>query len=386
MKIDIQDSDALSEITPTALTNFAVELGWSELEPYGDHSTVYAAACLPEIILPRTRELGDYARVVARLIDVFASINNRDTLEVYRNLVTADRDVVRVRVVEGDGSLPLGKGVDLIAGVRSMLIATACSLNNPLAVYRRITKEATDIVNQVRLGQTEQGSYVVVLHTPVVVPRTPTLLKDPKDDFAPPHRRMTRRLTEALTTTREALERGTLVSAGEAMESAIHSGVSANLCESLVALIGAFSSLDIRVTWARTRPERSRREAIRFFEPDVQHLDAASRLFREFEPRPNAHLVGAVIRLHRAESKSDGNITLRAEVEGNPRSVTANLNPLDYNLAIQAHRDKAAVIVTGTLERVGEHWRLLNPLITGTVPPKLNESALQSMLPMTSDE
>ena len=308
MKVDIQDSDALREITPTALTHFAVELGWSELGPYGDHSTVYSAAGLPEIILPRTRELGDYSRVVARLIDVFASIDNRDTLEVYRDLVTADRDVVRVRVTEGDGSLPVARGADLIARARDMLIATACSLNNPQAVYRRVTKEATDLVNQVRLGQTEQGSYVVVLHTPVVVARTPTLLEDPKDGFAPPHRRMTRRLTEALTTTREVLERGHLTSAGEAMESAIRRGVSANLCESLVELIGAFSSLDIRVTWAMTRPERSRGKAIRFFEPDVQHLDAASRLLREFEPQPNAQLVGAVVRLRRAESEPDGNI------------------------------------------------------------------------------
>ena len=386
MRVDIQHSDALNEITPTALTHFAVELGWSELEPYGDHSTVYFAAGRPEIILPRTRELGDYARVVARLVDVFASISDRDTLEVYRDLVTTDRDVVRVRVAEGDDSLPVDRGADLITGARSMLIATACSLNNPQAVYRRTTKEATDLVNQVRLGQTEQGSYVVVLHTPAVVARTPTLLEDPKDDLAPPHRRMTRRLTEALTTTREALERGTLARDGEAMESAIRKGVSANLCESLVELIGTFSSLDIRVTWARTRPERSRRGAIRFFEPDAQHLDAASRLFREFEPQPNAQLVGAVVRLRRAESDSDGNITLRAEVEGQPRSVTADLNPLDYSLAIQAHRDKAAIIATGTLERIGERWRLLNPSITGTVPLKLDESALQSKLPMTPDD
>ena len=324
MKADIRDSDALREITPTALIHFAVELGWSELEPYGDQSTVYSGAGRPEIILPRTRDLGDYSRVVARLIDMFASVNNRDTLEVYRDLVTADRDVVRVRVTGDDDSLPVTRGADLIAGARNMLIATACSLNHPRAVYRRVTKEATDVVNQVRLGQTEQGSYVVVLHTPVVVARNPTLLEDPMDDFAPAHRRMTRRLTEALTTTREALEGGHLTSTGEAMESAIRRGVSANLCESLVELIGAFSSLDIRVTWARTRPERSSGAAIRFFEPDVQHLDAASRLFREFEPQPNAQLVGAVVRLRRAESESDGNITLRAEVEGHPRSVTAN--------------------------------------------------------------
>ena len=383
MKAD-NGPEALRDITPAALTSLAVELGWRELEPYGDHSAVYSAADLPEIILPRTRELGDYTRVVARLIEVFSSIGNRGTQDVYRDLLTADRDVVRVRVDDGD-SIPLGSGEDLIAGTRSILIATARSLSNPRAVYRGSTKEATDLVNQVRLGQTEQGSYVVALHTPVVTALTPAMLDDPEDDFAPPHRRMTRRLTEALTTTREALERGDLASDGEMMDSVVSKGVSANLCEALVNLIHAFSSLDIKVTWARTRPERSRREAFRFFKPDVQHLEAASRLFRELGLHSNAQLVGSVVELRRAESESNGNVTLRAEVAGSLRSVTANLKPPNYDLAIQAHRDKASLLVTGTLERVGERWHLKDPVITGTVPASLDESAIQSTLPMRSD-
>ena len=242
-------------------------------------------------------------------------------------------------------------------------------------------------MKQVRLGQTEHGSFVVTMMAPV----PPLLQPMPDESWArfsdePHERQVTRRLVQALEASRDAAELAHSGAGAPAFERAVADGVSANLCESLVELIGAFSSLDIRVTWARTCPERSSGAAIRFFEPDVQHLDAASRLFREFEPQPNAQLVGAVVRLRRAESDSDGNITLRAEVEGQPRSVTADLNPLDYSLAIQAHRDKAAIIATGTLERIGERWRLLNPSITGTVPLKLDESALQSKLPMTPDD
>ena len=59
--------------------------------------------------------LGDYASVVAQLIEIFARVAERDELSLYNDLVTANRDVVRVRVGESDdGSLSMNAGVDLI--------------------------------------------------------------------------------------------------------------------------------------------------------------------------------------------------------------------------------------------------------------------------------
>ena len=57
---------------------------------------------MPELILPRTQRLGDYASVVAHLIEIFAKVAERDELSLYNDIVTANRDVVRVRVGESD--------------------------------------------------------------------------------------------------------------------------------------------------------------------------------------------------------------------------------------------------------------------------------------------
>jgi len=82
---------------------------------------------MPEVILPRTQRLGDYARIVSQLIKIFAKIAERDELSLYRDLVTADRDVVRVRITESDdGSLAVDQAVDLVGGSRDMLLAAAC--------------------------------------------------------------------------------------------------------------------------------------------------------------------------------------------------------------------------------------------------------------------
>ena len=58
---------------------------------------MYAGRDRPEIIVPRTDRLGDYATVVSRLIRVFAQVADQDERTVYRSLVTGDRDVVRFR-------------------------------------------------------------------------------------------------------------------------------------------------------------------------------------------------------------------------------------------------------------------------------------------------
>ena len=97
MKTSIQDRDALLAVSPAALSGYARAEGWSIAEPYGEFSNIYVADGLPEIVLPRTENLGDYANVVATLIEIFARVADVDEFSLYRDLVTADRDLIRMR-------------------------------------------------------------------------------------------------------------------------------------------------------------------------------------------------------------------------------------------------------------------------------------------------
>ena len=260
MRVSIQDAGALRGVSPSALSAYARAAGWKKQEPYGDHSDIYVRRRAPEIVIPRTAHLGDYADVVSRLIEIFAEAAETDTLSLYRDLVTADRDVVRVRAApEGaDGSVTLDDGVSLITGTRDMVLAAARSLREPRPLYHAgPNREARDYMRQVRLGQTEQGSYVVTLLTPVVPP--PTQQAAPFDSAAddpPVERRVTKRLIEALTAAREATER-TSAGDADAFPNAVERGASANLCDAAATLIEPFGGIDVGVTWARTYPCRN---------------------------------------------------------------------------------------------------------------------------------
>ena len=370
MKVGIRDRGALLAVSPAALSAYARAAGWSRQERYRVHSDIYAGEGLPEIIVPQTEHLGDYASVVATLIDTFAAVADQDETTVYRDLVTADRDVVRVRAIDGDhsGSLSVDAGADLVCSARDMVLAAACSLVNPRPFYRPgANREAADYIGRVRLGQTDQGSFVVTLLSPVVSPPIQMLLPGSigaGDD--PFERRVTRRLAEALTGARKATD-DTNGGNANAFPAAVRHGVSANLCDALATLTETLPKLDVSVVWARTHPRNELRTEVRFATHDGPILREASRALRIREPQPGVVLVGLVQRLARGETDTDGTVTLRTSIDGQNQSVVVVLPRSDYHRAIQAHKQRAPVVMRGDLERMGQRWRLLGPSIEDVI-------------------
>ncbi len=367
MQVSIHDREALLAISPAALSAHARSAGWSRHDSYRKHSDIHVGDTLPEIIVPRTQRLGDYASVVASLIEIFAQVSEQDQLTVYRSLLTADRDVIRIRATENDeGSLGLNAGVNLVQGARDMVLAAACSLGEPRPVYRAgANREAADLTESMRLGQTEPGSFVVTVLTPVVPPPVPRLFEESDDPDAPHARRVTRRLVAALTAVHEAVERAHSGDGG-AFEQGVAHGVSANLCEALARIIEPFPALDIGVSWAQTRP-MDMSGTVRFGKADAALLREAARAFGARAPKPDRQLFGYVRVLDRAESDLAGTIRLRAPIDGQLRSVVVDLDQADYEQAVQAHRDQAPVVLRGDLDHVGQRWRLRNPRLEAIV-------------------
>lgn len=366
MKAQILDVEALRAISPAALAAFARGEGWTKTDVFGTHADVYGGTDRPEIILPRTDRLADYASAVSRLIDVFAKVTERDELATYRDLVGADRDVVRVRAFGGDddGSVLLDAGVKIVAQASDMLLAAACAAKTPQPLYRAgANKEANDYMRRVKLGQTEHGSFVVTLLAPVPPLLQPVQL--PLDqawanlDDEPMERMVTRRLMSALEASRTAAEMA-LSGDAAAFENAVASGVSANLCEAVAGLIEQSHGLDISLTWARTRPTPEAHRKVVFSQNDAEILNEAARNFRLRQPKADVTLYGTVHKLKRDQDEVEGVVTLKAIVEDKMQSVRAILDQANYSTAVQAHDAQAQVIVTGDLERVGQRWQVTN--------------------------
>jgi hypothetical protein len=363
MKTRIMDSGALRAVSPQALRAYVRAEGWSPVEPYGSHSHVYAKDGV-EVIIPGVASLGDYPNVVAELLAIFSRVEGRDEFQIYRDLATADRDVIRVRSPEADddGSVRIEAGVDLISYARDLVLSAACSAWSPRPVYRAgRVKQADDYMSRVRLGQTEQGSFVIALFAPA----PPAIEQQagfwPAESEEPYERLVTRRLASGLDAAADGVERFNLGDGFAVFERGVPLGLSANLCEAAAKLSTTDDGIEVSITWARTRPAPQARWSRRLTRADGEMLLEVARVFHEKQPRPDEAVEGLIVKLARDAQEFDGRVTLRAPIDGKWTSVQAQLQPEDYNLAIEAHRANRPIAAIGTLERVGRRWRLTSP-------------------------
>lgn len=376
MTINLRDPKALHAVSPLALSAYAQSAGWSRTESFGGNSDVYTNPQLPEIIIPRTQNLGDYIQVVTQLIKIFAEVAEVDETALYNDLVLADRDVTRVTVNDefDDGTIDLVRGLGLIRGSRGLLLAVAHSLLEPRAVYHTgSNREANELLRGIRIGQTERGSYVVTLLSPVILPheQEPSLA-DIDADNKLVELQVIPRLVQVLSATHNATER-TITGDLEPFAEAVSEGINANFCEALARLIAPFNSLSVSTTWARTRPVLVSKQTVRFERGNSPILREAAKSLRKSEVREDVRLRGSVQSLDRDYTETHGTIILRASIDDREQSVKMVLDEPDYNHASQANTDKFPIMVEGDLLKLGQQWRLLNPRLTEVVSDKDDE-------------
>lgn len=378
MKATITDPDALHAVAPNAIHAYLRAHGWRHVEAYGDKGDVYGLDDAPEIVAPASSDFGDYALRVGEIIDILGRVEDRAQLQVLRDLGAATTDLIRVRApdAEEDGSIAIGAGVTFIEQSRDLLMAAACAARQPRATFRAgSVREAVDYLANVRMGQTERGSFIVTLLSPVPPALGPTDLfegEDPRHAIAhaPFGRRVSHTLVGALMAVKEAVALTNRGGDIEVFRERIGRGVSANLCRAVSGLIEAGDGVDVSLNWALTRPAHDGRTPprISFAPGDAAVLGEAAVLLASRDSRSNERLEGFVTRLKREENTGPGRVTIKALVDGELRSVSMDLGPADYDEIASAYDGRCTVLVEGDLQSRGQRWTLVNPSGIEIVP------------------
>lgn len=353
MRVDFRDENVIHRISPAALLAYAESEGWQRSDEYGEYSLVYSSFEHPEILLPHTQEIADYAGVVNRIIKIFASASGLNEIEVYESLLVADRDTIRVHATDDrlTGGVSLFHGARLIDGFYRMVSAAARSFLEPQALHhKRPSGAARRYLNQLRLGKAETGSLVLTVHTAPIPPST-TDHGDSNLD------RITSYFNDALAITRSATESARLYDDFVDFEDLIRRGMSANLCDALIQLIEPISAFETRVIWARTRQHKDVGSTIRFTHSDLPALGQAASTLRSSRVTKGIDILARVDGLQRHDPRHLGTVILRGNVEGRLRTVRARFTPNDYDLAIRAHHEDQYIHVRGDMVELGyQHY------------------------------
>lgn len=366
MRATLNDSDALSAISTASVHAYLKSQRWERFKDFGDRGVVYGLNDSFEVFAPGSSQLADYAESVSRVISVLAQSEERDELSIYRDLASADRDLIRFRAPDADedGSIDLDIGVDLVQQCRDALLAAACSASAPKRFYRSGSNaKATEYLKSVKLGQTEQGSFVVTILSPVppYLELAGQQILSPEFAEEPFERQVTRTLSQAIKAVRAAIAEVGRGGNIEAFERAVEKGVSANLCTAIAKFVVDGRGLDFSLTWARTRPTTEVRAQTVFVSSDSTILSEAAKVLRSMTSFRNEVLQGVVIGLNRDEFPQNGRVKFKTFVDGQPRSVTIELPQDLYSRAIDAHKAGSEIKLEGDLEFEGQRYYLRTP-------------------------
>jgi hypothetical protein len=314
-----------------------------------------------DLLLPLTRDLGDYAQRMADLVVALATIEQRPLWEILNDLSGPSGDLFRVKIdgaVTSQGSFPLDDAIKLFQGGRQVLWASAFGLlrPEPLHPHRKI-KQVEDFMKTCRLGQTERGSFVATIFAPVPPEIQPAFANLDAGEFQleqqPFARQVTTRVMSSLGLMAGAIQNGK----PEQLLDAVPQGVSANLCDALVMMKppGDQSRLDVGVTWSRNRPQLPADvpRSVSFPQEAFTVIEEVGRQLCRRLIAKTEQFRGKILSVKRALRplipEVAGWMVMATDVNGTPARVKADLVSDDFALACEALRDDLSVEVGGVI-------------------------------------
>jgi hypothetical protein len=367
VNVTIRDRDVLGSLRPADLLNYLRASGWQRESEIGEKAELWVRSQQdgPEmdVLVPLRREAGDFALRASELLRTLEEVEHRSQQQIIEDIGTSSADVVRIRAVSPEaasGSILLDSGVIFFEQAREMVLAAACATVQSKAYWaRRKPAPAAEYIKKVRLGQTERGSYVITIQSPVT-PALRTAIQ-PEQPF---ERQVIETLSSSLSAVHSAARQAAATGDLEPFRTSVDAGVSANLCDAIVRLFEASptAQLEVSVSWSRSRPSSRGAISHTTLSSDfVPVIAEASRLFKEIAPEDDFELFGFVERLDRPTEMPFGQVYVNALIEGRPRRVSIQLGDPEYQLAIRAHGQRLSISCVGDLIKTGRSYQLQNP-------------------------
>lgn len=364
---------ALGSLSPRDVANWLRMRGFSHAGGYGEYGAIFQRVQderEQEVVLPTSSDARDFVRRMAELVEDLSSFENRLPNEVLTDLAMAPFDVVKVRSPESDayGSIKFSAGVALHDESRNVMLSCANSAASPIprrSWRGRHFDEAADYIENVRLGQTQRGSFILTVLSPWdFVPGVQRPLDLSDLTFG---RRVTRALASALKATDRAL-RQSVISGEQPLVDSYQSGVTSNFCAALARLAMVGDGIDISLGWSPSKPDEKvvklslRRE-------DAAVLNKASKALANQEAEPGFRIEGLVTGIAEASQSFDGDAIVETVLAGTVRKVRMKFGPEDRTFIYEAAQHKRWITVTGDLQRQGQRLTLQNPKDIGVVEP-----------------
>lgn len=367
-----RSAELAAQIGHEALRNYLDARRWDSAPSRLGRAAIYRSpgGGEAEVQVPLDPGLADYIDAIVLAARRIAGFEGREVEQVIRDLLRPRSDLVRYALhgaATETGTIGLLAGLSMVSGAVKSLLASACGVQRPRRFHPRMTLvDAESYVRACRLGQTELGSFVLTIDTPLDVQTQGDAGEVP----------FGRRATSYLFAASAFLERSIRRGEPERVldEPPEAPRISANLCDALVEMMPADESADLhlRGSWSPLVPAPAGLPVAVHFERGM--FETVERLAQQLRPAHGteaAQFVGKVIELSGAPNPAgalEGDVVLQVHVDDQILKVRTSLGPEAYALAGGAHLHQQYVSVRGQLHRGRRTHVLKNPREFSALP------------------
>ncbi|MFD7320664.1 hypothetical protein ACFV9D_06165 [Streptomyces sp. NPDC059875] len=329
-------------------------------------------------MVPLDKSAPEFSEMLHAALSQLSQDRELWTRAIYPRLAVDSSDEFRFRK---ESSAPSGfiswrDGETLIESARRTLVAGAKSYISPGRHFvNRNGRFASRYLDQVLMGQTAPGSYIVTAYAP---PNAAVVMRPSNDgqgiDALPevgaaPVRAVNRAVAQAVEATVEALEHFRVSGSLSGFEDGVTRGISYEMTNAILGIASHSEAADITIDWDSSHPLSSQIGShFEFSGADVEPLSRAAVRLAEDQSTQSATMVGRVHLLAKKKAGSPGVFGIESLLPGSPRKVRVRLaDEDDYHEAIRAHEEDLALQVSGTLEKEGNLSWLYNATVIQTM-------------------
>ncbi|MFC9326528.1 hypothetical protein [Kitasatospora sp. NPDC057015] len=370
-------------VNPEKLAVLLEDSGWTlaggrrgiylRLAPPGDNPIWARAASL---LLPLDQEDPDYPEIMGAALDQIAQNHDFWARVVFPKLAVNSSDEFRFRRESAapSGLIDWRSGERLIESARRAMVAGAKYYMGPGRHFvNRHGRFASRYLDQVLMGQTAPGSYIVTAFVPPAgyVP----LKSEPEPAFeglgSVSSRSVSEAVVKAVEATLEAVEHFRNTGALSGFLDGVQNGVSYEMTNALLGMASMSDGADITVDWDPAVPvDGSASLRYELQGSDAEVLSKAAQQLSEDDGPQNVTVIGRVHLLAKKQAGSPGVFGVESIGSGSPKKVRVRLaDEEDYHAAIRAHEEDLGIQVSGRLEKEGNLSWLYNATVMRIIGP-----------------
>ena len=341
-------------------------LGWTYTDNYLQKFDFWKKNDI-EIDFPSVESKADYHECLERSLRRLSQVEGIDLQVIYTNLENISYDIVRLRIANpssSDGMLDIDSAQKTIMAL-SKLVKSSCKyaamkLEDDEFVHRpvymgKLDDEAMSLLNDVKFGQTEKGSYIIPLYS---------YLRDTSmglfDDSVQNDRVVLSAIHESMRAAFESAEEYLECKNKEVFFNYIDKGLHASICESLSDLLDVSGQqLEMSFKYSGKRSSDLPLD-VRLPYSHSEVYSIAAEYLKSLTPETSVDIDGYVIRLAKNTllETSEGEVWVNGMYNDMQRNFHMMLNPKFYHLAVDAHKEGKRVYAKGVMLKKGKYWWL----------------------------